>query len=272
MSPWLETTGVVLLALLGIFAGHRISRLRRPHWAWGYFISLALIALLLVATYISLRVYIPLLAWISAGRTRFIILCLSVTLGSTTLIGRLRRQYEKMLVSILMVAVVIWSSVLPFLLPALMRNDLKRLPTVVTSDDVCLQSTDYTCGPAAAVTALRRLGLHAHEGEIAVLSHTNPIGGTMPWSLYKAIQSRYADTGVDCQFRYFESIDQLRQAPAALVVIRDAFLLDHCVAVLDVSEDMVTLADPVLGRLRMSHKQFEQIWRFYAIVLSRNQT
>jgi len=269
MNPWLETTAVVILALLGIATGVVFSRLKNPYWAWGYFLPLSLIALLLAATYISTQTLIPIFAWISGGRARFIILCLAVTVGSMTLIGRLPRKLEKVIVLLLMLAVVTWSSVLPFLVPALIHNKLASLKTNFDSNNICFQSTDYTCAPAAAVTALTKLGFAAQEGQIAMLSHTSPIAGTLPWCLYKALQNEYGPAGLECKLRYFDSVSELRNGGVTLAVVRDAFLLDHCVAVLDVTDNLVTIADPVWGRKSMSHKQFEKVWRFYGIVLQR---
>lgn len=269
MQPWLETFGVILTAILGTLCATAISRSKKIHWAWGYFFPLALIALLLAATYISARSFMPVLACIAGGRTRFVIICLAVTMGSSTLLRRLQRRLERVIVLLLMVAVVLWSSVLPFLVPALIADDLSNLQTKLDLNNVCLQTTNYTCGPAAAVTALRYLGLPAQEGEIAVLSHTSPIAGTLPWCLYKALDNRYAGDGLECQFRHFNSVAQLPDKTVTLAIVRDAFLLDHCVAVLEVTDKIVTVADPVFGKQYMSHKKFEQIWRFYGIVLSR---
>jgi hypothetical protein len=184
-----------------------------------------------------------------------------------TLLGRLNRPVEKIAVFGTMIGVVIWSSVLPFFVPVLIKGNLTNLRTKMNADNVCVQSTDYTCGPAAAVTALRRLGLAAQEGEIAILSHTSPVVGTLPWCLYKAIQHRYSSEGLDCRLRRFDSIDQLREADVTLAVVRDAFLLDHCVVVLEVGDETVTIADPVLGQTKMSHKDFAGVWRFYGIAL-----
>jgi hypothetical protein len=116
------------------------------------------------------------------------------------------------------------------------------------------------------------LGLPAQEGEIAILSHTSPVTGTLPWCLYRAIQDRYGAQGLNCQFRRFDSVSQLREADVTLAVVRDAFLLDHCVAVLEVDDETVTIGDPVLGRVRMSHKNFKDVWRFYGIALKHNPT
>ena len=270
MGGWFETVAVILIAFASAAAGRAFSRLRNPHWGWGYFIPLALLGLLLLSTYISSITFLPVFAWVSAGRLRFIIIGLAVTMGSMTLIGRLNRRFEKALVFVMMLAVTVWSTVLPFLMPALLKNDLARLPTLLDSDNVCVQSTPYTCGPAAAVSALYQLGLPAHEGELAILSHSSPVIGTLPWCLYKAIEDRYAANGLSCQFRHFDSISQLREADVTLAVVKDAFMLDHCVAVLKVGDKTVTIADPVLGQTQISYKAFANMWRFYGISLKRS--
>lgn len=267
MGGWFETAGVILIVVLGATAGRAFSRLKNPHWGWGYCISLALIALVLIATYISSKTFVPVLIWISGGRMRFVIIGLAVAMGSTTLLGRLKNRIEKVVVFVLMTAVLIWGTVLPFFIPVLIRKDLTNLRTKMNADNICVQSTNYTCGPAAAVTALRRIGLTAQEGEIAILSHTSPVVGTLPWCLYRAIQHRYAAQGIECQLRHFNSVGELRGQNITLVVVKDAFLLDHCVTILEVSDETVTIADPSLGRQKMSYKEFEDVWRFYGITL-----
>jgi len=267
MSGWFETGGVILAAVMGAGGGRAFSRLKNPHWGWGYFLPSAVIVFLLVATYTGLSSFVPAIVWFSGGRARFVIIAVAVAMGSMTLVGRLKNPVEKAVVLILMIGVVIWSAVLPFLVPTLIKNDLMNLKTRLDDNNICVQTTNYTCGPAAAVTALRQLGLPAQEGELAVLSHSGPFVGTLPWSLYKAIQDRYGPQGLDCRFRHFDSVSQLREADVTLAVVKDAFLVDHCVAVIEVGNDTVTIADPVLGRLTMSYKDFEGIWRFYGIAL-----
>jgi predicted double-glycine peptidase len=167
---------------------------------------------------------------------------------------------------------VVWFSVTPFVVPVLIKEKLSNLKTTVNSSGICFQSTDYTCGPAAAVTALRRLGLSANEGEIAVLSYSSPVAGTLPTCLSAALQQRYGTEGLKCQYRHFDSITQLRDSGITLAVIRDGLVNDHCVTVLGVTDYMVTLADPVWGKMLMSHKDFEKVWRFSGIVLKRDST
>jgi hypothetical protein len=272
MGGWFEIAGVITAAFLGGAAGRSFSRLKNPHWCWGYFLPLALIFLLLLITFAGLNAFNPLFAWISSGRLRFVIIALSVTMGAMTLIGRLTNRIEKAFVFVVMTGIVTWGSVLPFVMPMIIRGDLADLKTKTDDNNICVQSTTYTCGPAAAVTALRQLGITAQEGELAILSHTSPIVGTMPWSLYKAIQDRYGSDGIDCQFRHFDSISQLREAGVTLAVIKDAFLLDHCVAVIEVGDNTVTIGDPAFGKVQMSYKSFQSVWRFYGITLKHNPT
>ena len=210
--------------------------------------------------------------WITSGRIKFVILSLAVTMGLTVLLSRLPRKCEKLLVCIIMVMVVTWFLVMPFLVPALIKEHLSSIKTRFNSEGICFQSTNYTCGPAAAVTALGRLGLSADEGEIAILSHASPVAGTLPACLSSALQRLYGPVGLKSQYRHFDSIEQLRNAGVTLAMVRDSFLLDHCLAVLEVSDQTITVGDPLVGMMLMSHEQFEKIWRFSGIVLERKRT
>ncbi len=272
MNPWVETAGVVLVAVLGIFLGRFFSGLRKPYWLLGYFLSLALITMLVLVRFNNALYFVRPFCWITSGRIKFVILSLAVTMGLTVLLSRLPRKCEKLLVCIIMVMVVTWFLVMPFLVPALIKDHLSSIKTRFNSEGICFQSTNYTCGPAAAVTALGRLGLSADEGEIAILSHASPVAGTLPACLSSALQRRYGPLGLKSQYRHFDSIEQLRNAGLTLAMVRDSFLLDHCLAVLEVSDQTITVGDPLVGMMLMSHEQFEKIWRFSGIVLERKRT
>lgn len=272
MNPWVETGGVILVALLGIFLGRVFSGLRKSYWMLGYFLSFGLIAILVLVRFNNALYFVRPFSWIISGRAKFVILSLAVTMGLTVLLSRLPRKCEKLMVCFLMTMVVIWFLVLPFLVPALIKDHLSNIKTRLNTKGVCFQSTSYTCGPAAAVTVLGRLGLSAEEGEIAILSHTSPVAGTLPACLSSALQRRYGPVGLKCQYRRFDSIEQLRNAGLTLVMVRDSFLQDHCLAVLEVSDLTITIADPLAGTKLMSHEQFEKIWRFSGIVLKRDRT
>ena len=270
MGGWFETALVLLTVVFAALMGRWFSRLKTPHWVMGYAISLLLIAFLLISSDLRIRLSLPVLAWATAGRARFVIIGIAVAMGACTLIGRLTKPVERVIILCMTLSIILWASIMPFLVPAIIKNELNNLQTRLDADNICVQSTDYTCGPAAAVTALRRFGLPAQEGELAILSHTSPVTGTLPWDLYKAIQNRYPSAGLDCRLRRFDSVNQLRDADATLVVVNDSLLLDHCVVVLDVGDTFVTIADPAIGRYRLSRKSFENIWRFYGITLKHN--
>jgi len=270
MNPWLETIGVVLIAFLGIFLGRVFSGFRKDYWVLGYFLPAILIGMLVLVRLNNSLYFTWPFSWVATGRVRFVILSLAVSMGLTVPLSRLPHKLEKFIVCFLMAVFVTWFSVLPFLVPALIKDRLSGLQTRFDSNGVCRQTTDYTCGPAAAVTALGKLGLSAEEGELAVLSYSSPVTGTLPACLSSALQNRYGADGLRCRYRRFDSIEQLRKVGITLAVVRDAFLLDHCLAVLEVSEDAVTVADPVTGTRLMPYRQFEKIWRFSGIVIERD--
>jgi predicted double-glycine peptidase len=270
VNPWLETLCVILIALGGIWLGKKASRLPGPLWAYALGLPICLLGLLIVASSTSLLDLTRPLFFITAGRTKYVILSFAITFGLATPLSRLPYKVERVAVWVLMLLFVTGFSVLPFLVPALVSDNLAGIETRIDANGICYQSTSYTCGPAAAVTALRKLGFPAQEGEIAVLARTNPLTGTLLWTLYSALKQRYADQGLQCHFRTFDSIAQLRNAGITLVSIREATLLDHCVAVLDVSDTLVTIADPATGIEVLSHGQFERKWHFSGIVVSRS--
>lgn len=272
MSPWVGISGVILVALLGIWLGRFFSRLRNSYWLIGCSVPFVLIAMLIMTRLDNSLHFVEPFSWIAVGRIRFITLSLAVSMGLTVPLSRLPYRLEKFIVCFLMAGFVVWFSALPLLGPALVRSRLSNLTTKFDPNGICRQTTDYTCGPAAAVTALGRLGLAAEEGELAVLSYSSPMTGTLPDCLYSALKNRYSAEGLRCQYRCFDSLDELRDAGVTLAVVREAFLMDHCLTVLDVSDDAVTVADPATGTRLMPHRQFEKIWRFSGIVLKRDYT
>ncbi len=270
MNPFIETIGVFAIALLGIFLGRAFSRRQNSSWILGYIIALILIAVLVAGRFLNAMVFLQPFSWILAGRIRFIVLALAVTVGLTTPLSRLPHKFEKVLVCVLIAVVVTWFSILPFLFPALIKNSLLSAKTLISSEGICFQSRDYTCGPAAAVTALGKLGINATEADIAVRAHTSPVVGTLPLCLAESLEDLYASVGLKCHYQSFDSLSQLKEAGLTLAIVKNSFFSDHCVTILDVSDDSVTFADPVWGRKTISNKEFEKIWRFAAIVLKRD--
>jgi hypothetical protein len=270
MQAYLETVGVLAVTILGLLAGKAFSRLKRPYWLGGYFLSLVLATLLILPHFYYPLHFLPLFNNLTAGRIRFIVLGIAVTTGLVAPLDRLPYRLEQILVCVLMAIVIGWFTVMPFLAPALLQTAHASLKTTINSQGICFQTTDYTCGPAAAVTALTKLGFDAEEGNLAILSHSSPVIGTLPQCLADALAKRYA--GLDCKFRPFDSIDQLRDADVTLAVVKDHFLTDHCVAVLEVGLDNVVVADPARGMQKLSRERFADKWRFSGIAIKRHLT
>jgi hypothetical protein len=269
MTPWLETLGVCLLALLGYGLGRWISRWRKPFWLIGYILPLALIVVIAATRRYSVLEFIPPWSWLVAGRTEFVLSGLVGAMVLATPLSRLPRAIDRRLVILFLVVIVAVYVAWPFLAPAFNRTYLGSLKTFIPADGVCRQSTDYTCGPAAAVTALRHLGLAADEGRIAIEAYTSTAIGTPPDLLCAALQKHYATNGLVCEYRPFKSLAELKAQGLVLAVIKYSLLEDHYVTVFEVTDTEVLAADPLRGRVTYSIKEFAERWRFVGIVLHR---
>lgn len=269
MALWLETIGMLLTAVLGIGLG--LASSRRSMWTRvaAMVAAFAMVGLILLARQDALWGRLPFLCPLAAGRIRFVLLVFAVTLGLSAPLDQLSSRVSRVatcLVMSLMIGVLIS---LPFLMPAVLQNEFSISRTRMDVDGVCRQTRAYTCGPAAAVSALKRLGLEADEGALALQARTGPLVGTSPWDLYKAIESTYASQGLSCAFERYNSLEQIPPGGILLAIVNDRFALDHCVAVLAYDENTVTLADPAEGLVHMPRPQFTQEWRNCGILLYR---
>lgn len=231
--------------------------------------AFGIVALILLARQSVLWNTLPTLCPISAGRLRFVLLSFAVTLGLTAPLGQLHSLISRFATCAIMSVFLAILVSLPFMGPAMVQGELSGLQTTFDSDGVCRQSQSFTCGPAAAVTALNHFGLTGDEGQLAVASRTSPIIGTSPWNLCKAINDIYAGQDLQCDFRHLGSLEQIPVGSIALTIIEDAILTDHCVAIMAYNDQTVTIADPVGGLIFMPRQLFTQQWRNCGIILQR---
>jgi len=271
MNLLLDAIAAASFAAVGALLGWLFSRLSKSYWMLGYFIPLALVLAYGVALHYPALAFTPPVSWMMMGRKKFAVLGFVAAMVLTTPLSRLPRKRDRLVVLLFMVVLVFVRSVWPFLAPLANRGRLERLQTNVGADGVCRQSTDYTCGPAAAVTALRQLGFPAEEGKIAVLSGTSSTTGTPPDLLAESLQIEYGKAGLVVQYRPFKSISELRQAGLTLAVVKFGFLVDHYVTVLGVTDSEVMVGDPLGGLDKMPCDQFLKQWRFEGIVLTRSR-
>lgn len=270
MNLWLAAFVSLLWALAGCGLGWWFSRRRSPYWMIGYFIPVVLVFVFVVAFYVPALLFTPPVSWLMMGLKKFAVLGFIAAMVLTTPLSRLSKRRDRVMVSLLMAAMVFYMAIWPFLAPAVDRKQLAGLRTNMDANGICLQTTDYTCGPAAAVTALRKLGLPADEGQIAILSCTSFQEGTPPDLLADALQKEYGKDGLLVECRAFKNIAELRQAGLTLAVVKYAIMVDHWVTVLEVTDTEVVVGDPLGGLSRISYDEFLKKWRFTGIVLKRN--
>ena len=147
---------------------------------------------------------------------------------------------------------------------------LKELPVWYDSNGVCMQSTSYTCGPAAAATALRRFGLDVSEGQIAVLSRSCPVIGTSDYDLTRAIGQVVSGRPVKSFYGRWHELPGLTEHQVLLVMLRQGYWSNHCVLIVKMMDNAVVFADPAEGLITLSKKRFLDLWTGRGIILQNN--
>jgi hypothetical protein len=265
-----EILAVVLIAAIGIIVGLFLAERRKPYWIIGYAIACTIVLILAMGRFFYPLNFIHPFDYLLAGRFRFVLLGAATTLGLTSPINKLPHRLERIAVCVIMLQVVIWFSIMPFLVPTFLKSQHASIKTHKTRQGLCFQTTNYTCGPAAAVTALDKFGINADEGSLAIAAYSSPVIGTLPRCLLNALEKEYPNNDISYGYKYFRSVDELRNSDATLAVIKESLFTDHCVAILEVYDDHLLIADPVSGLKKMSFDSFARIWRFSGITMTRS--
>ena len=265
--PWAQAAGVIALGAAGVGTGLWLSG--RSWWIVGCLAAMPLVFAFGVGRWAPQFELVPPFAWVMQGRMEYALLAPAAAVALVPPTMRLRFARQRVLVGIFLAIVAGNYSVMPFLWPALARPRLAHLKTQIDRDEVCHQTTAYTCGPAASVTALRKLDIDAGESDLAVCMYTSPALGTPADVLAASLQERYAPLGLTCEYRAFDSVDELPRGTPVLAVVKFSFMVDHYVTVLDIDKDRIIVGDPAAGRLTYTRQQFEQRWRFRGVVLRR---
>jgi hypothetical protein len=120
---------------------------------------------------------------------------------------------------------------------------------------ICLQSTLSTCGPASVCTVLRRLGASASE-QAAARAAFSYEGGTEAWYLARYVRGK----GFVPRFEFRDTFSPEVGLPAVVGVRVGG--CGHFIAVLDLSGDQITFADPMIGEQRLSLSAFRRRYDF----------
>jgi hypothetical protein len=261
---WLQLFSVLLLALLGTIGGLRFGRSNGRLWWIGFLVPFLCIALVLIGHRSHRLAFTPPISWITDVTVGPLLMAAAISMLFATLIARLPRPRRRM-VWLLLAVMLLAHALLPVIAPLAVRSSLARARTRFDTHGVCLQTTPYTCGPAAAVTCLRQLGITAREGLLAIDARCGPFVGTDERFLAQTVSRNFPTISVDC--RYVESLDDL--AVPAVVVTWQRSVGGHFIAVLRVSADDVTIGDPLAGLQHLSRADFLAIWQHASISFHR---
>ncbi|MGO8704329.1 MAG: cysteine peptidase family C39 domain-containing protein [Candidatus Brocadiia bacterium] len=164
---------------------------------------------------------------------------------------------------------VIYALITLYRLFAVHCMDLAPLEHKVGADGICRQSTDWTCGPASAVTLLLHYRIPATEGEMARLALADPLRGVDDVQLALAIREKALPKGYDVTVAE-SNWQSLRSSQLpVLVVFNLSSHLDHYAVVFHADEEGVLLADPLIGARRVPREEFLLKWRKIVIALQR---
>jgi hypothetical protein len=263
---WIEFIAAGLIALVGLLTGAAISRIGKQTALATCLCVVILMLTLACGWLVPISMYNPAVFALVAGRIKFILLAFFVPLGLASAMPYLPYKIERRGV-VVMVAVSIYVfAVFPFLGSAMAGDVMGGLPSWFDSDEVCRQSTSFTCGPAAAATALRKLGLDVSEGQIAVLSRSCPFIGTTDYNLTQALRQTVSGQSIDCAYGQWEELPELLTQQVLLVMLRGTWT-NHCVAVLNTTDKAVVFADPSEGIITLSRNHFRTLWTGRGILL-----
>ncbi|MBC7111679.1 MAG: C39 family peptidase [Methanothermobacter sp.] len=134
------------------------------------------------------------------------------------------------------------------------------MSTSLGDEVIVMQSSSYSCGPAALATVLRNLGVNCTEAELAELAGTDESGTTMYGLIVAATSKGLRARGVKME------LNDLRKNHIVFVKYGDTC---HYTVIMSMDERNVTLADPALGRITVKREIFSRIFTGNVLVVER---
>ncbi len=261
--------GFVLgMAGLAVRAGYKITHSENRPWLRWFAASFCIVIAVILLHRIPWLGYHPLFRWLSKGVIEYVAMVLCLPFCFAILIPRLSIRRQQYVVGIFAGLGILYFIVPPFIDPILLHGDMEDGKTWI-ENGVCLQTTDYTCGAAAAVTALKQHGIDADEKDLALASHTSRARGAVEYKLARAIASLYGHKGIVCQVNRFKRVSDLKDRCPVIVIVKYKPMIDHYITVLEVESDTVLVGDPLRGRERLTHEAFSAKWRKAGIVVAK---
>lgn len=141
------------------------------------------------------------------------------------------------------------------------RFDPAEVTGTVGPDGVCLQTTDYTCGAAAAAELLGHLGVQTDERDMAERCWTNALTGTDAFCVARGLRQMLAGSGREVRLSAPSFTELAARSEPGMATIKWSFFVDHWVVVREVGERGVVIGDPLRGKVVLSREEFEAVWR-----------
>jgi len=256
---WLQLIAFPLLAVGGIRLG--IWSARQKNWWIPVTTAFILIALVIFGVRTERLHFLPPFSWLVNLRINppLMTACISVLL--TILLLKLPQRRTRYLVATAMAVMLLVYGLFPVIMPLAARATLLSTPTLIDRLGVCRQRHGFTCGPAAAVTCLARLGIKADEGPIAVAAHCGPGVGADGWALASAMNT--AAPGHHFTYRYAARPEDLTLPAVADMNMQSVG--GHYIALLAIDGNDILVGDPLTGFDRMPRSEFMSQWKHGAI-------
>lgn len=125
---------------------------------------------------------------------------------------------------------------------------------------VVRQTQDYSCVPAASATALRMLGIHSDEAEMARLTETRPGSGATLLRAFNGLNIRLEHTDITPLLLEPDYDLLMGIRPPILTPLRYDTTRLHMVTILEVRPHLVMVADPEVGVEFLSRRNFEEYY------------
>lgn len=260
--------GASLIFGVSGFLAWRIGRFRGHWWLAGYAVSMFIVIVLNITRYVPSTLNTAPGQWLLMGQRDLFLIGIAAMLGIIPCMHKVRARRTRVLLILFMAVLMMRSSVLPLMGPVLDRARLERLPTFIDEDEVCLQTTDFTCGPAALVSALLVFGIEETESNAAIETLSNSFNGTRSIDIATYVNRAYGHLGLRATYRYVRSLDELRDfGGVAIAEVKANFWMDHFVTIVGWNGTAPIVADPFYGQFEPTSEAFAKTWRHKAIVI-----
>jgi hypothetical protein len=132
--------------------------------------------------------------------------------------------------------------------------------TRISSDGVILQTTPYTCVPAAAANIAAMLGVHTTERELVEMFHTTR-DGTFPAHVLSGLK----ELGISGRKVASDSPLSAIHPPAMLFVFADS----HAVVFAGMTGGLAEIWNPSVGKAFLPEWRLRQMWDGHALEFER---